>query len=73
MQDLIDENPDIAKAVKDLPGYTVPNTPLTLFTHSYVDWDLKCQNSDEAHMDKIAEKNNPINTLANIQLLYMII
>ena len=39
----------------------------------YIKWTLDCQHSDTSPMNKITEDNNLINTLANVQLFYMII
>jgi len=70
---VIDDNPEFEETVSDLQGFVRSDTPWNLFIHTYVDWKLECQNSEIAKMNRIAEDNNPINTLANVQLIYMII
>lgn len=70
---LYTENRKIEEAIENLPGYSKTDSTFNLYTRTYIEWSLACQESDEAHMDKIAEDNNPINTLANVQLIYVII
>lgn len=70
---IVADNKKLAEAIKGLPGYTISDTPYSLNVLEYVDWTLECQDSSIAKMNKIAEDNNPINTLANVQLFYLII
>jgi len=71
--DLYNDNPDLIKKIGLLPGYKITDSQYSLYIRPYIDWTLKCQTSKEADMNKIAEDNNPINTLANVQLIYCII
>lgn len=70
---LIDENPNIKARIANLPEFQATGSPFFMYTMPYVDWKLECQYSDMAKMNRIAEDNNPVNTLANVQLFYMII
>lgn len=72
-RELYTENKKIHDTIEELPNYELSNSTFTLFARTYIEWDLECQDSDEASMDKIASDNNPINTLANVQLIYVII
>ena len=72
--DLIKQNEEIYNiTTKTLPNYPITDSIFNLYSRPYIKWTLACQNSDTAPMNKIAEDNNPINTLANVQLFYMII
>lgn len=70
---LIEDNPNIKARVENLPEFQATDSPFFLYTMPYIYWKLECQNSDMAKMNRIAEDNNPVNTLANVQLFYMII
>lgn len=71
--DLISDNQNLASVIAQLKGYPITDSQYSLFTQTYVEWDWNCQFSDIASMNRIAEDNNPINTLANVQLFYCII
>ena len=71
--ELISDNKEISDIIQKLPNYPITDSTFSLFSMPYIKWTLDCQNSDTAPMNKIAEDNNPINTLANVQLFYMII
>ena len=71
--ELFEQNVEVSEAIEDLPEYEITDSVFSLYYRTYIDWTLECQRSSEAPMDKIAEDNNPINTLANVQLLYIII
>lgn len=72
-EQLIQENPKLKEAIDNLKGYTPSQSEFSLFTMTYIEWEWHCQHSSIAKMNRIAEDNNPINTLANVQLFYMII
>ena len=40
---------------------------------TFVEWKLQCEQEWYATIQRIAEENNPVNTVLNVQLFYLII
>lgn len=44
-----------------------------LYYRNYIQWESACEEDPASEMKKLAENLNPINTLANAQLFFMVI
>lgn len=75
--DIIQTNTLFAETTSKLPLYwnqtTMKNSNYTLFERSYIEWSAECESHKSSMMKNLAENLNPINTLVNAQLFYMVV
>jgi hypothetical protein len=75
--DLYKTNTLINETLSGLPlyyqRYVLDSTIYTLFQRSYIDWNQNCEGNEASKMKNLAESLNPINTLVNAQLFYMVV
>ena len=74
---LYKSNPLINSTLSSLPlyfdKYVQDSTIYTLYQRSYIDWNQNWEGHESSKMRNLAENLNPINTLVNAQLFYMVI
>lgn len=63
----------ILNELKGFPIAEIKSDKYRLYSRHYINWDEECQDNETSEMRKLAENMNPINTLANAQLFFMVI
>lgn len=76
-KDIYEANENYRDFVVDLPKFPSPEAQADniyrLFYRNYIKWGEECEDKESTKMKKLAENLNPINTLANAQLFFMVI
>ena len=67
----------INATLTDLPSYfekyVSDQTIYKLFKRPYIEWNKNCEGHESSKMKNLAENLNPINSLVNVQLFYMVV
>lgn len=75
--DMYEYDDNLHGMISALPEYTervdMENNMYQLYSRTYVQWNRECALDEVSEMKKLAENLNPINTLANAQLFFMVI
>ena len=56
--EVIEQNPDLNKALTALPGYKIEErekVQVNLYERSYVDWELECELNSYSTMNQITD------------------
>ena len=73
---IISDNNALESTLERLPGYDMlqeEQVSVNLQFRTFVEWKLQCEQEWYATIQRIAEENNPVNTVLNVQLFYLII
>ena len=73
---VISDNPALENTLGRLPGYDLAQEEgisVNLLFRTFIEWRLQCEQESYATIKGIAEENNPVNTVLNVQLFYLII
>ena len=75
--DLYQNNPIYQDTLNSLPLYInktqMQSTKYSLFQRTYIKWSQKWEENEKYQTKNLAENLNPINTLVNAQLFYMVV
>ena len=75
--DIVETNELFGGIIRNLPNHpdqaSMETNKYNLFYRKYILWDEACEKDENSRMRKLAENLNPINTLANAQLFFMVI
>ena len=73
---IISDNNALESTLERLPGYDMlqeEQVSVNLQFRTFVEWKLQCEQEWYSTIQRIAEENNPVNTVLNVQLFYLII
>lgn len=71
-----EDNAQLKETLGQLAGYRREQdktVEVNLFFRTFIEWKLKCEEKSYAKISKIADENNPVNTVLNAQMFYLII